>query len=184
MRRFLLNGPSRSEGQWVLLSHSQAHSRNSHLRGEGWSTGPCWCWGGEEGARPCTADSDMLCLFSDNNEILPRRARGWVRPSMGLCMSVGRRAWNLALGVEECWREGQDGGGYHPWPPAAFALPHAGSARMAGINTDTPIGLRMSSAARTPPGTPGLLPIGTATLYAGRSRLPKQESVGHFFLFF
>lgn len=76
--------------------------------------GPRWRWGREEAARHCTADSDMLCLFSD--EILPRRARGWVRPSMGLCMSVGRRAGSLALGVEECWREGQDGGGgsYHP----------------------------------------------------------------------
>lgn len=88
--------------------------------------------GREEGAKPCTEESAMRPLFG-YTESTPPEARGWVRPSLGLCMRVGRRAGNPARGAEECWEEQQRTAGAPLTDcPAASALPRAGSA---GINT-------------------------------------------------
>lgn len=168
-RRFLQNGPSKSQRHWASAPFSQPGSlkEHSHLWGEGWGPGDS-CWGGEEGAEPCTAHSDMLCLFSF--EIIPCRARGWVRPSWA-CALCGKKDREPCPG-NGGMLEGGAAGWWGPPPLPAWlpllshALPWLAAlgwnkhrdAHRAQDEQHSPL-----SSADT--GT--TVPIGTATLHAG-----------------
>lgn len=69
-------------------------------------------------------------------------------------MSVGRRAGNLARGVEECWEEEQGTAGAPITDrPAASALPRDGLAGLAGTNTQMhPLVLRRRGGGQLPSG--------------------------------
>lgn len=133
-----------------------------------------------------SAQQIMTCWVSSSIEIIPLRARGWVRPSLGLCVSVGR--WREPCpgsgGMPEGGAEGWQGN--HHWPPGRLCLPRTGFARLAGINIATPIGLKMSRAATLLHGHCDhhtQLLTSTSRHFVCRFTCRMQKSLGNFVLF-
>ena len=85
--------PSQRNTERPMLQPGSSRGQ-SHWRWQRWSTGALVALGRQR-VHSCTQQVWHAGWVSSYVRIIPLRARGWVRPSLGLCTSVGRRTGTM-----------------------------------------------------------------------------------------